>query len=105
MDEPFGSLDAIARAQMQQELLRIFVRSKIQKTVLFVTHSIDEALLLPDRVLVFSESGRITDDIPLSFGRPRVQADLLLNPEYIEIKRRLLELLEQPSKADPSANG
>jgi ABC-type nitrate/sulfonate/bicarbonate transport system ATPase subunit len=94
MDEPFGSLDAISRSQMQYELMQIFTRAKEQKTVLFVTHSIDEALLLADRIFVMAEGGRMIDDIKLHFGRPRSQAELLSNAEYIEIKRHLLEQLQ-----------
>ncbi len=100
MDEPFGSLDAISRSQMQYELMQIFTRAKEQKTVVFVTHSIDEALLLADRIFVMAEGGRMIDDIKLSFGRPRSQADLLTNTEYIEIKRHLLDQLQTKS---PSA--
>jgi NitT/TauT family transport system ATP-binding protein len=93
MDEPFGSLDAISRSQMQNELMQIFTRAKSQKTVLFVTHSIDEALLLADRIFVMSE-GRMIDDITLHFARPRSQSELLSDTEYIEIKRHLMELLQ-----------
>lgn len=93
MDEPFGSLDAISRSQMQHELMQIFTRAKEQKTVLFVTHSIDEALLLADRIFVMSE-GRMLDDIRIDFGRPRSQAELLSNSSYIEIKRHLLDQLQ-----------
>ena len=93
MDEPFGSLDAISRSQMQAELMQIFTRAKAQKTVLFVTHSIDEALLLADRIFVMSE-GRMIDDITLHFGRPRSQSELLSDTEYIDIKRHLLEQLQ-----------
>lgn len=94
MDEPFGSLDAISRSQMQNELIQIFTRAQAQKTVLFVTHSIDEALLLADRVFVMAEGGRMIDDIQLDFSRPRSQSELLSNSEYIEIKRHMLELLQ-----------
>lgn len=98
MDEPFGALDAITRSQMQGELMRIFAETGVKKSVLFVTHSIDEALLLADRVLVFAEGGRLKEEIALHFARPRQQAALLLDPDYIGIKRHLLELLE-PSLA------
>jgi NitT/TauT family transport system ATP-binding protein len=94
MDEPFGALDAITRSQMQQELTRIFQETPAHKTVLFVTHSIDEALILADRVLVFAKGGILREDIALSFSRPRNQAELLLDPEYVELKRHLLTLLE-----------
>lgn len=99
MDEPFGALDAITRSQMQQELTHIFLNSDAHKSVLFVTHSIDEALVLADRVLVFAQGGVIREDISLSFARPRNQAELLLDHEYIEIKRHLMALLEPSASA------
>jgi NitT/TauT family transport system ATP-binding protein len=70
MDEPFGALDALTREQMNLELMRI--RSKSQKTILFITHSIPEAVFLSDRVIVFSDRpGRVLADIPISFEGPR----------------------------------
>jgi NitT/TauT family transport system ATP-binding protein len=105
MDEPFGALDAITRSQMQQELTRIFLETPEHKTVLFVTHSIDEALVLADRVLVFAKGGYLREDIALSFARPRNQAQLLLDPTYIEIKRHLLGLLEPAPQLSEVGNG
>jgi NitT/TauT family transport system ATP-binding protein len=70
MDEPFAALDAQTRELMQMELLRIW--SDARKTVIFVTHQIDEACYLADRVLVMaSRPGRIVEDIPVAIPRPR----------------------------------
>jgi len=92
MDEPFGALDAQTRARMQQLLLDIWGR--IGTTVVFVTHDIDEALFLGDRILVMSaRPGRFIADLQLPFQRPR-QPGLLTSPEFVALKRHCLELLE-----------
>ena len=70
MDEPFGALDQLTREDMQRELSRIWSTKK--KTIIFVTHSISEAIYLSDRVLVFSSNpGRIKEDITIGLERPR----------------------------------
>ena len=87
MDEPFGALDSQTRAVMQELLIDIW--EKNQKTVLFVTHDIDEAVFLGDVVYVMSaRPGRIIDTIPIDLPRPR-QYDLVNTPEFIDIKRRI----------------
>jgi NitT/TauT family transport system ATP-binding protein len=93
MDEPFGSLDAQTRIILQEELLNIW-RTE-QKTVLFVTHDIDEAILLSDRVLVLTDRpGKIQEIIKIPLGRPR---DLKIkdSPAFIEIRWHIWKLLEQ----------
>jgi NitT/TauT family transport system ATP-binding protein len=91
MDEPFGALDAQCRMDMQQLLLDIWTR--IRTTVIFVTHDIDEALFLADRILVMSpRPGRIIEDLTLDFARPR-QEQLVTSPEFMQLKRHCLELL------------
>ncbi|GEP03599.1 ABC transporter ATP-binding protein [Methylobacterium oxalidis] len=91
MDEPFGALDAQTRLMMQELLLDIWTR--LPTTVVFVTHDIDEALFLADRVLVMSaRPGRILEDIPLDFARPRGR-DLVTDPGFVDLKRRCLDLL------------
>jgi NitT/TauT family transport system ATP-binding protein len=90
MDEPFGSLDAISRERMQDELLRIWEHT--QKTVLFVTHSIDEAILLSDRVLVMG-NGVMAAEVPIELARPRSRQTLLSDPRTLDLMRVLEERL------------
>jgi NitT/TauT family transport system ATP-binding protein len=91
MDEPFGALDSQTRHSMQTLLLRVWEHS--MKTVLFVTHDIEEAILLGDRVLVMSgRPGLIKKEIKVDFARPR-SFDLVLEPEFIVMKREILSLL------------
>ncbi|MEG1055900.1 MAG: ABC transporter ATP-binding protein, partial [Janthinobacterium sp.] len=85
MDEPFGALDALTRLNMQELLLDIWTR--IRTTVVFVTHDIDEALFLADRLLVMSaRPGRIIEDLRLDFTRPRT-SELVTSPEFSRLKR------------------
>lgn len=98
MDEPFGALDEQNRILLQEELLRIWERvdksTGQTKTVLFVTHSIDEALILADRVLVMSAApGRIVDEIRVPFARPRGVYELKRDPQFGEIAYRVWEKL------------
>ena len=82
MDEPFAALDAQTRELMQAELLRIWNAAK--KTVLFITHQIDEAIFLSDRVIVMSaRPGRILADLPITLPRPR-QLEVKRTPEFVE---------------------
>lgn len=81
MDEPFGALDAHTRTRLQNDLLNIWERDR--KTVLFVTHSVDEAVFLSDKVVMMSRSpGRIRDIIDIDLPRPRRRTELLLDPRY-----------------------
>jgi NitT/TauT family transport system ATP-binding protein len=91
MDEPFGALDSQTRSLMQELLLQIWEHS--HKTVLFITHDIDEAILLGDRVHVMTaRPGRIKEMVEIDLARPR-QVDLLTSPEFIAIKRRIMALI------------
>ncbi|HWZ89928.1 MAG TPA: ABC transporter ATP-binding protein, partial [Polyangiaceae bacterium] len=100
MDEPFGALDAQTREEMQELLLH--VNAQHRTTTLFVTHDIDEALLLSDRVIVLSpRPGRIIADMAVPFVRDRRTADLKLDPEFLSLKRQLAKSLRhQPSGAE-----
>ena len=87
LDEPFGALDALMREQMGAELLRIWQARRT--TVLMVTHSISEALLLSDRVLVLSSRpGRICCDFPVNLPRPREES-LRYTPEFVQMSQQL----------------
>ncbi len=92
-DEPFAALDAMTRQVMQEELLRIVDQSG--QTVLFITHSIDEALILSDRIVVMSaRPGRVKDVIDNHLPRPR-HVDVQLGDEFLRMKRRIWKLVEE----------
>ena len=94
MDEPFGSLDAQTRETMQEELLRILEAEK--KTMIFVTHSIDEAILLGDRIVVMScRPGRIREILPVDIQRPRKIISVRAHPCYFELRKSIWEMLKQ----------
>jgi NitT/TauT family transport system ATP-binding protein len=97
LDEPFGALDAQLRADLQRELLRLWQGSG--KTIVFVTHDIDEALILADRIVVLQSGGRIAVDTAVTFERPRDGRDVRLAPAFIALHDELLDALS----GDPGA--
>ncbi|NEI74027.1 ATP-binding cassette domain-containing protein [Rhizobium lusitanum] len=91
MDEPFAALDAQTRSRMQELLLNIWARKR--STVIFVTHDIEEAIFLADRVLVMStRPGRIIEDFKIELPRPR-SADVVASDEFTQYRKRMLHLL------------
>jgi NitT/TauT family transport system ATP-binding protein len=93
MDEPFGALDAQTREMMQEELLRILETEN--KTMIFVTHSIDEAIVLGDRIVVMSRRpGRIQEILPVGIPRPRKILSVRAHPRYIELRNSIWEMLK-----------
>jgi NitT/TauT family transport system ATP-binding protein len=95
MDEPFGSLDAQTRTLMQELLLALWERH--HQTVLFITHDIEEAVLLADRVCVMTaRPGRIKKSIEVRMPRPR-SIELTTSPEFNALRREVLELIRQES--------
>lgn len=94
MDEPFGALDAHTRILLQKELLRVWEHHR--KTILFVTHGVDEAIYLADRIMVMSaRPGRILDIMDVDMERPRHRGD----PLYGQLADRILAILEREAAA------
>jgi NitT/TauT family transport system ATP-binding protein len=92
MDEPFSALDAMTRDEMNLELLRIWERDR--KTVIFITHSISEAVFLSDRVVVMSKRpAQIIDDISISLPRPRA-VELQETPQFNQLRARIRSLIQ-----------
>jgi NitT/TauT family transport system ATP-binding protein/sulfonate transport system ATP-binding protein len=101
MDEPFGALDALTREQLQRELLQIWARTRV--TVIFVTHSVEEAALLADRVLVMSAGpGRIVADIEVDLPRPRDVSSPEFNAVRRELARRLTSHMAPARALEPA---
>jgi NitT/TauT family transport system ATP-binding protein len=94
MDEPFGALDAQTRELMQEELLRIWEQDR--KTILFITHDIDEALMLADRVLVMGiDPRKIISEIKVPFERPRYDRGIEGTETYSKLKLEIWEMLKK----------
>ncbi|HMK80084.1 MAG TPA: ABC transporter ATP-binding protein [Xanthobacteraceae bacterium] len=93
MDEPFGALDSQTRSLMQELLLALWQHA--HKTVLFITHDIDEAILLGDRVHVMTaRPGRIKERVEIDIARPR-SVDTLTSPAFMALKRRIMALIHE----------
>jgi len=96
MDEPFGALDAQTRLMMQESLLDIW--RKFGTTVVFVTHDVDEAVFLADRVLIMSAApGRIIEDVKVGLERPRT-TDMATSPEYMKARQFCLDTIRAESR-------
>jgi nitrate/nitrite transport system ATP-binding protein len=103
LDEPFGMLDSLTRMELQEILLDLLARDK--KTTLMVTHDVDEALFMSDRVVMMTAGprARIGDILQVPLPRPRVRADVLEHPAYYTLRERLIGFLEDqahPRRAD-----
>jgi nitrate/nitrite transport system ATP-binding protein len=93
LDEPFGALDALTRAHLQDELMQIVART--HSTVIMVTHDVDEAVLLADRIVMLTNgpAATIGEIIDVSIERPRDRLVLANDPEYHHLRARVLEFL------------
>jgi nitrate/nitrite transport system ATP-binding protein len=98
MDEPFGALDALSRASLQDELLAVW--KETGQTVLMITHDVDEAIYLSDRILVMSDGPRATieEDVAVGIDRPRERTQLLRSPRYLELKAHLMGFLTRSAR-------
>lgn len=98
MDEPFGALDAQTRSKMQSYLMEIW--KNIDVTILFITHDLDEAIYLADRILVLKANpGEVNEVIEVPVPRPRHE-DQFIEPEFLATRKRLDELIHPPSSQD-----
>lgn len=103
MDEPFGALDAQTRASMQSHLLRI--HRQVDVTILFITHDLDEAVYLSDRVVVLGRlPGHIVEIVPVPLSRPRTHA-CMLTPEFLAIRERVDHLIHHRPSGDSLDEG
>ncbi len=98
MDEPFGALDALTRGVIQEELIKIWSESK--QTVFMITHDVDEAILLSDRVLLMTNGpyARIAESVKISIDRPRNRNSIIHDPGYYKIRNHLVDFLVSRSK-------
>ena len=93
MDEPFGAVDAKNRAILQDLLLKIWEGGQHRKTVIFVTHDIDEAILLSDRIIVMTAGpGTVKKEIDVPFKRPRERSLLVKTKEYANLRNQIVDL-------------
>ena len=108
MDEPFAALDAQTREILQEELLQLMERPEERKTMVFITHSIDEAILLGDRIAVMSaRPGRIKEVLDVPFGHPRDGNALRTDPRFGEMRAHIWSELHtaRPQQHPHAAGG
>ena len=93
LDEPFGALDALTRAHLQDSVMAI--HQKLGNTVLMITHDVDEAVLLSDRIVMMTNgpAARIGEVLDVPLARPRRRLELASNPTYLKCRQRVLEFL------------
>lgn len=105
LDEPFGALDALTRARLQAQLIELWRSESDTEIVLMVTHGIEEAILLSDRIVVMG-NGRgpsVMDVIPVDLPRPRDRVSVIDEPAYRAVQARLLDLLMRDGAEDEAA--
>jgi nitrate ABC transporter ATP-binding subunit len=103
LDEPFGALDSLTRFELQQVLIDLWARDR--KTALMVTHDVDEALFLSDRVVMMTNgpAARVGGILEIPFGRPRDRAAVLEHPDYYPLREQLIGFLEAQDRRSGTA--
>ena len=98
LDEPFGALDALTRGTIQDELLKIW--SQTEQTVFMITHGIDEAILLADRILLMTNGpqARVAESVEITIPRPRNRIEIVEHPNYYAIRNHLVQFLGKRSR-------
>jgi nitrate/nitrite transport system ATP-binding protein len=98
LDEPFGKLDSLTRMELQDVLIGLLQQNRV--TTLMVTHDVDEALLLSDRIVMMTNGpeARVGETLPMPFARPRVRVDVLAHASYYELRGRMLGFLADQDK-------
>jgi len=93
LDEPFGALDALTRAHLQDSVM--VLHQKLQNTVMMITHDVDEAVLLSDRIVMMTNgpAAKIGEVLDVALARPRKRLELAANPTYLKCRQRVLEFL------------
>jgi nitrate/nitrite transport system ATP-binding protein len=102
LDEPFGMLDSLTKMELQEVLLELWKRNQL--TTLMVTHDVDEAIFLSDRVVMMTDgpAAEVGDIFTIPFARPRVRAEVMADPRYQEVRNHLLTFLNERSHLRPS---
>lgn len=98
LDEPFGALDALTRGMIQEELIKIWEQTN--QTVFMITHDVDEAILLSDRILLMTNGpgAQIAESVTIDIPRPRNRSDIIHHPNYYPIRNHVVEFLVKRSK-------
>jgi nitrate/nitrite transport system ATP-binding protein len=105
LDEPFGALDALTRGVIQDELIKIW--SETHQTVFMITHDVDEAILLSDRILLMTNgpNAKVAESVSINIDRPRNRADIIEDPSYYKIRNHLVNFLVNRSGELRDATG
>lgn len=98
LDEPFGALDALTRGNIQEELIKVW--SQTNQTVFMITHDVDEAILLADRILLMTNGpyARVAESVKVSIPRPRKRTSIIHDPAYYPVRNHLVDFLVKRSK-------